>query len=135
MPKVLPGASDLQNLVGEIVVKPVEYSVADMVSHVFTVPVPAGTIVLGVGHEVKTAFSGGATPTVTIGDGTTADKFATSAEIVPGTVNTFALKVAAKKYNAVGSIKVTVHADVTAGAGKMYILMIDLNGNGRLPGI
>jgi len=76
MIKVLPGGSDLENLVGEIIVKPVNYSVADMVSHVFTLPVLAGTIVLGVLHEVKTAFSGGATPTVTIGDGTTVALFA-----------------------------------------------------------
>ncbi len=129
------GSSDLEHLVADVSMRTVEYSRSDMVGNVLNVPILPGTIVLGVGHEVKTAFSGGATPTVTIGDGTTADKFATSAEVTPGTVNTFAMKMVPKKYTAAGKIVVTAHADVTAGAGKLFIVYANLNGNSRIPNL
>jgi len=129
------GSNDLEHVVANILMRTVEYKQSDMIGNVLTVPVLPGTIVLGVGHEVKTAFSGGSTPTVTIGDGTTVALFAASAEIVPGTVNTFAMKMVSKKYTAAGKIVVTAHADVTAGAGKLYILYADLNGTDRVPGL
>jgi hypothetical protein len=129
------GSSDLENVVADVVMKTVEYKQSDMVGNVLTIPVMPGTIVLGIGHEVKTAFSGGATPTVTIGDGTTVALFAASAEIVPGTVNTFAMKMVPKKFTAAGKIVVTAHADVTAGAGKLFVLYANLNGTGRIPNL
>lgn len=129
------GSNDLEHVVADVVMRTVEYKQSDMVGNVLNVPILPGTIVFGVGHKVITAFSGGATPTVTIGDGTTADKFATSAEIVPGTVNTFAMKMVAKEYAAAGKIAVTAHADVTAGAGKLFILYTNLNGNDRIPNL
>ena len=132
------GTSDLEHMVAGIDISTVEYSVANMAAGVFSVPVKPGVIILGVGHEVKTAFSGGATPTVNVGDGTTANKFAATADIVPGTAGTFTVKLGganAKKYNASGAIVVTAHVDVTAGAGKLFIFTIDLNSNGRLPAL
>jgi hypothetical protein len=129
------GSSDLENVVADIVMKTVEYKQSDMVGNTLTVPVLPGIIVLGVGHEVKTAFSGGATPTVTIGDGTTVALFAASAELVPETVNTFAMKMVPKKFSVAGKIVVTAHADVTAGAGKLFILYTNLNGTDRLPAL
>jgi hypothetical protein len=131
----LLGSSDLEHIVANIEVSTFVYSRADMIGNVLSVPVKPGCIILGVGHEVTTVFAGGATPTVNIGDGVTPTKYATSAEVVPGTKDTLCFKIAARKYPVAGAIVVTAHADVTSGAGKLYIFTVDLNGNGRIPSI
>ena len=128
----LLGSNDLENQVVGIDINTVEYAQADMSSNTFSVPVKSGVIILGVGHEVTTVFAGGATPTVTIGDGTTAAKFAASAEIVPETAGTYCFKVASKMYASAGAIVVTAHADVTSGAGKLFIFTIDPTATDRL---
>ncbi len=134
----LLGSSDLEKRVAPVYARAVEYNFDDLdANHLLRIPVPQNTAVLGVAHEVLAAFAGG-TPTINIGDGTTANKFVATADAVPDTAGTFALKlggVNCKKFNSAGAIVITGSAGLTAGKGKVTIFEINYDGNGRLPGI
>lgn len=130
------GSSDLENPVVNIDCKVVNYTAADLVSGYFNVHIKGNTIVNSVAHLVTTAFSGATTGAcaVTIGTGVSgagAD-FLASAQIVPGTKNTFVSDPTKNKYFAAdGVIQVTALGSDT-GAGKMFIYTTDLNGTDRL---
>ncbi len=134
----LLGSSDVEKRVAPVYARTVEYDYSKLdASHLLRIPVAPNTVVLGVAHEVLTAFVGG-TPAIDVGDGTTANKFVATADVVPGTAGTFTLKMGGancKKYTNSGAIVITGSAGLTAGKGKLTIFEINYDGNGRLAGI
>lgn len=131
----------------------VEYDHADLdvSAHTLKVPIPAGMIVLSVGHEVTEAFAGG-TPALTIGDGDDADGYAKATAFTLGTVGNFVNSqgvgdtagttdtiftlrpyATGKKYNTAGYILLTHAAGLTAGKGKVHIMGYSTLGNWRVP--
>lgn len=81
-------------------------------------------------HIVETAF--GASATVAVGDGTTANYWLAAADVTqntPGNVADSLLATAAKAgrlYTANGEIKVTVGGTHTAGKGRLLVYLIRL---------
>jgi len=110
--------------------KVVNYTHADLVGGtVLTIPIEAGTHVLGVAHWTKVAFDNAAD--LTVGDVQDADGYITAALATPTTINDFvfslgqvgAYGVGGKFYAATNRIVLTFTADPAAGAGQVRILM------------
>jgi len=124
-------------LVREIQVVEYDHADLDVSAYTLKIPVQAGTIVLGVGHEVVEAFAGG-TPDVLVGDGDDPDGYIKTGDIVFGTVGDFkwsaadAAFVLGKKYSTAGYILVTATASLTAGKGRVFIESINTTGNWRV---
>lgn len=121
-------------------VRTYDYAYTDLVSNAYAIPIPAGTVILGVGHEVRTAFTGG-TPAINIGDGSSTTYWIAAASITPGSQGNFYNSIGntasgggGRKYNSAGSVVVTHATDLAAGAGRVYVFMLDLNTNWRTTG-
>ena len=101
---------------------------ADNAATVLAVEIPAGSFVpaYGVSFYVGTGFTGG-TPSFTIGDGTTADGWLTSANITEATPGMYcsvaaAYAITGKYYATADTIDVVV-ADTTLTAGSGYVFV------------
>ncbi len=123
-----------QVVIPEIEVISYKYSDLDATAHTLTIPIDPDTVVVKVGHEVVKAFSGG-TPSIDIGDGTTAAYFLGSASITEGAAGNLAFGTASKKYATGGVIVVTHAAGLTAGEGKVFIEKFSTKGNWRQPNL
>lgn len=122
-------------------VQKVEYTYADLdASDDLKIPVEAGQVVLAVAHEVVTAFSGG-TPALDIGDGTDVDFWIVNTELDLSTEGDFFISFASAqpgssgaKFNAAGNVQLSHAASLSAGAGIVYLLIIDPRTNWRTAG-
>jgi hypothetical protein len=105
--------------------KEYDYGVADLVSDKYTIPVPAGSLILGVTHVVTQVWNG-TTPVVDVGDGTDADAFIAAASTA--TLNAVASSLAGAAANAggyyfpaSGKIVLTHTTAATTGASKVLV--------------
>ena len=99
------------------------------------IPIDAGTYICAVGTRIDEAFAG-TTPTVNVGDGTTPNKFAATANIVPGTPGTFYWNPSAQAhYASAGVLRVTLGSACTAGKIAVMIQSFNLDGDWRLPAL
>lgn len=124
-------------IVPDIMVKEVDHEDLDTTPFTYSIPVPVGTFVLGVGVHVVEALAGGAA-TMTIGDGDSANGWLTSALIVPGTKDAFVFSAGAtvtntqgKYYPDGGVIKITCVTGLTAGKVKVMLYGFNLKGTWR----
>jgi len=117
-----------------------DYTYADLnASDEYVIPVEADHMVLGVAHEVTTAFSGG-TPALDIGDGTDVDFWIVNTEMDMTALGNFFTSFATAQpgqagamFSTAGMIKLTHAASLSAGAGSVYVFMFDFRGNWRTP--
>jgi hypothetical protein len=124
-----------------VIVQAIDYAYTDLdASDDLYIPVIAGTLMIGVAHEVVTAFSGG-TPSCTVGDGDSSTGWLISTDITETSQGNFAFSLAkantyspGKLYSAGGYIIVTHAASLAAGAGRVYLFFIDMNENWRTAG-
>jgi len=111
-----------------------DYGFADLD---LTIPIDAGVIVLGVGHEVVTAFDGG-TEAINIGDGSTTDLWMASAVVAPTSAGSFShsfpLKDGIKTGASAEKVVLTASTELTAGAGSVYLFIVDTRENWRTSG-
>lgn len=91
----------------------------------YDIPVEKDSIVVSVGLEITTAFSGS---TCTVGDGSDADGFLTAADCAATTKDNVCFSAAkaralagGKKYTSDGIVRVTHVTGLTAGAANVYI--------------
>lgn len=133
------GDHEFSNLVFNLLVQKVEYAFSDLgAGDALTIVIPAGRIVLGVAHEVVTAFSGG-TPALNVGDGSDVDFWIAPADVTLGSAGDFYSSIGGAnaasggvKYNATGRIVVDHATGLTQGAGVVYVFYLDPNENWRL---
>lgn len=116
----------------------VEYAFSDFdASYELKIPVESGLAVLGVAHEVTTAFSGG-TPSIDVGDGSTTDFWLGTADITETVTGNFSNSLSAgvggAKFNSAGNVVLTSSTELAAGAGAVYIFSIDQRTNWRTAG-
>ena len=109
-----------------------EITFADTGTTVAILDVPAGTLIPphGAVIVVTTLWSGGS-PSLDIGDGTTADGWIDSTAITEGTAATYAdvdaaYAVTGKYYADADTIDAVVAASSSAGAAYVYIYMLDV---------
>lgn len=84
-----------------------------------------GDVVVRLWFEVITAYNAGTTNVITVGDGTTANKYLTSSDVTEGTPGAYAAGPF-KAETAAGALKVTYAQTGTAattGAGRLYALV------------
>lgn len=109
-----------------------DYGFADVAP---TITIPASpsqpVYIIEVLSLVRTALAGG-TATVTLGDGTTADLYATSAQVVPATAGTVWRSVKGAKLTANGLVVATLGASNTSGALTVFVRLFRV---GTLPNI
>ncbi len=136
-----PGDHEFSNVSFPVIVKFVDYDHTDLdASDDLYIPVDAGTVIIGVAHEVTEAFAGGS-PSCTVGDVSQAAGWLASADISEASLGDFAFSLAkanaysaGKKYNTAGVIIVAHAASLTAGKGRVYIFHLDTNENWRTEG-
>ena len=121
-------------------IKVVEYEFDDLdAGNDLRIPIEAGDIVLGVAHEVVVAFVGGA-PAVSVGDSLAAEGYLAAVDLTPGTIGDYAMSLGSanaygmgKAYIAGDQIIVAHAAGLTAGEGRVHILMYSRAGTWRQP--
>lgn len=109
-----------------------EITYADTGTTVAILDVPAGTLIPphGAVIVITTLWSGGS-PSLDIGDGTTADGWIDSTAITEGSTGTYAdvdaaYAVTGKYYASADTIDAVVAASSTAGAAYVYVYMLDV---------
>lgn len=117
-----------------------EYAFGDLSSEVLKIPVEAGQVVLAVAHEVTTPFAGG-TPALDIGDGSDADFWIIDTEMDMTSDGNFFNSWASAQpgmggatFTAAGNVVLTHAVSLTAGAGKVFLFIIDPRTNWRTAG-
>jgi hypothetical protein len=142
------GDSEFDYLAFPIITRYVDYDHTDLgdTSTTFLIPIQAGTVLLGVIHQVTEGFTNAVEPAedslLNIGDGTDADAYLDETDLTPKTlgnlVNSLA-KANAKSSGAVhltdGVIKLTFTQAQTGGAGRVHLLELDTNTNWRTAGL
>jgi hypothetical protein len=121
-------------------VQVVEYAWDDLSSDVLKIPVEAGDLVLAVAHQVTTPFAGG-TPALDIGDGTDADFWIVNTEMDMTADDNFFNSLGSAQpgsagfpFTAAGNVVLTHAASLTAGAGTVFLLIVDTRTNWRTAG-
>lgn len=109
-----------------------EITYADTGTTVAILDVPAGTLIPphGAVIVITTLWSGGS-PSLDIGDGTTADGWIDSTAITEGSTGTYAdvdatYAVTGKYYASADTIDAVVAASSVAGAAYVYVYMLDV---------
>lgn len=134
-------------------IKVVNYDFEDLdaTAHTLKIPIKANTFIRDITHLVTTAFAGG-TPALTIGDATDADGYGSLAAAKLDTIgDVYASKgafvedaggvatsvpyAAGKMYSAGSYLVLTHAADLSAGAAKLMIEMIEFDDNWRMPNL
>lgn len=132
------GDTEFSHVSFPLIVEKFPYAFDDLdASFTLTIPVEPGNIILGVGHEVTTQFAGG-TPTVKVGDGSTADYYLTTTACAATTLNV-AHSLGSGVSVSTGSttpkkVVVTGSTQLSAGEGVVYIFRFDTNTNWRTSG-
>lgn len=102
-----------------------------------TIPVDAGRLILGVGHEVTTVFAGG-TPAVSIGNGTSTNFWMTTTVLAPTSTgfqsSLAAISTGQLTGSSAGRVVLTGSTELSSGNGAVYIYQFDLNTNWRTTG-
>lgn len=78
-----------------------------------------------VSHLVRTAFAGG-TPSIEVGDGTTAAKYIATAAITETLADNLARSITGKKFTAPFVVLVTLSASLSAGAATVFVRLLRL---------
>lgn len=117
-----PGEAGAQRLVSEDIVFGNSTVTVDTLA--------AGDVIVQCWFEVTTAFNAGTTNVITVGDGTTANKYLTSTDVTEGTPGVYPTggKGPFAKETAAGTLTITYAQTGTAattGAGRFYAIITD----------